>query len=99
MQVASDVTNIDGMLLIPAGCELTERQIGILQTWGVDEVEISGDAGQEESDPLAEVPPETLAAWTAEIKGRFWQADESNPLFQETVKLLLLRRARRNVPC
>jgi len=98
MQVVSDVMNIDGMLLIPAGCELTQRQIGILQTWGVAEVEVNVAADEEESDPLANVPAETLAAWTAEVKARFWQVDESNPIFQETVRLLLLRRARRAVP-
>lgn len=95
MQIACDVKNIDGMLLIPAGCELTERQIGILQAWGIAEVDVSGSANTEDADPLAKLPAETVAKWTAEIKGHFWQPDESSPVFVELMKLLLLRRARR----
>jgi hypothetical protein len=66
MVVAREVKNIDGMLLAPAGCELSERQIGILQAWGIAEVEV--EAGEEQArahDPLAQLPPETLAKITA----------------------------------
>jgi molybdopterin biosynthesis enzyme len=93
MQVASDVKNIDNMLLIPAGAELTERHIGILEAWGVTDVEVQVSAGAEDADPLAKLPPEVVARLTAEIKSRFWQADESNPVYLEVVKLMLHRRA------
>jgi hypothetical protein len=95
MLVASDVKNIDNMLLIPAGAELTERHIGILQAWGVTDVEVQASAGAEDADPLAKLPPEVVARLTAEIKGRFWQADESDPVYLEVVKLILQRRAAR----
>jgi hypothetical protein len=96
MKVDSDVKNIDGMLLIPSGCELTERQIGILEAWGIAEVEVSGADTPVDTDPLAKLPPETLAKWTAEVKAVFWQPDEASPVYVELLKQLLLRRARRS---
>jgi hypothetical protein len=96
MVVACDVKNIDGMLLLPAGCELGERQIGILQAWGVTEVEV--EANQEISrnhDPLAQLPPEKVAQITAELRARFWRPDGFGPVPAEIFKLMLLRQARR----
>lgn len=96
MIVARDVKNIDGMLLVPSGCELSERQINILQAWGVAELEV--EAGGEMArahDPLAQLPPETLARLTAELRARYWKPDEFGPVPAEIFKLLLLRQARR----
>jgi hypothetical protein len=95
MTVAVDVKNIDGMLLIPAGCELKERQINILQAWGVAEIDIEATAeAVAASDPLSKLPPETVAAMTAELKALFWQPDEASPVFNEIFRLMLLRRAK-----
>jgi hypothetical protein len=94
MIVARDIKNIDGMLLAPSGCQLSERQINILQAWGVTEVEV--EAGEEMArahDPLAQLPPETLARITTELRGRFWKPDEFGPVPAEIFRLMLLRRA------
>ena len=95
MVVATDVKNIDHMLLIPAGATLTGRQINILQAWGVIEIEVqsSGPAGQ--TDVVAKLPPETVARLTAEIRGRFFRPDDANPVFVEIFKLMVQRRARK----
>ena len=96
MVVARDIKNIDGMLLAPSGCELSERQINILQAWGVEEVEV--EAGEEMAkahDPLAQLPPETLARITADLRARYWKPDEFGPVPAEIFKLMLLRQARR----
>ena len=96
MVVAREVKNLDGMLLAPSGCELSERQIGILQAWGVVEVEI--EANEETArahDPLAQLPPETLARITADLRARYWKPPEFGPVPAEIFKLMLLRQARR----
>jgi hypothetical protein len=96
MVVARDVKNIDGMLLTPSGCALSERQINILQAWGVTEVEV--EAGEELArayDPLAQLPPETLAKLTADLRARFWKPDDFGPVPAEIFKLIQLRQARR----
>ena len=96
MKVARDVKNIDGMLLAPAGCELNERHINILQAWGVTELEVEAGAEMAQAhDPLAQLPPETLAKITSELRARFWKPDEFGPVPAEIFKLMLLRQARR----
>lgn len=96
MKVAADVKNIDGMLLIPSGCILSERQIGILQAWGVIEIDVEASGKADGTkDPLSDLPPEALAGLTAEVKGLFWQPDEASPAYVEIFKLILRRRARR----
>lgn len=94
MVVCSDVKNIDNMLLIPSGCSLTERQINILKAWGVDEVDVVASEATEEQDPLARLSPEQVEKLLAEVKERFWQVDETNPVFQEIFKIILQRRLR-----
>ena len=96
MVIARDVKNIDGMLLAPSGCELSERQINILQAWGVAEVEV--EAGEEMAkahDPLAQLPPGIAAKLTADLRARFWKPDDFGPVPAEIFKLMLLRQARR----
>jgi len=92
----TDVKNMDDMLLIPAGCTLTERQIGILQAWGVEEIEVQHSQSIEDADPLTRLSPEAIARLTEEVKSRFWQPDESNPVFIEICRLMVQRRARKS---
>jgi len=95
MVVAGDVKNIDGMLLVPAGCTLTERQIGILQAWGVAEVEVAASTETtRQHDPLARLPLAKLAQLTAELQARFWQPDATGPVPEEIFRLMLVRQAR-----
>jgi len=96
MVVAEGVKNIDNMLLIPAGCALSERHINILQSWGINEIDVQADANTADTgDPLAKLPPEILARLTAEVRGYFWQLDETNPVTAEIFKLILQLNARR----
>ena len=92
MVVANDVKNIDNMLLIPAGCTLTERQINILQAWGVAEIEVVATQADDEKDPFSKLSAEELERVMLEIKERFWQVDEANPVFLEIFKIILQRR-------
>ena len=93
MVVAVDVKNIDSMLLVPAGCTLTERQINILNSWGVIEVDVVVAEGVE-VDPFAKFSAEELEHLRAELTARFWKVDEKNPVFMEIFKLALDRRLR-----
>ncbi|TSA40937.1 MAG: hypothetical protein D4R57_01260 [Verrucomicrobiales bacterium] len=97
MVVKADVKNIDNMLLIPNGCTLTARQIGILQAWGVTDIEVQsgGDAGN--TDVVATMPADALERLTAEVRASFWKADDSDPVFAELFKVILRRRANRPV--
>jgi hypothetical protein len=94
MVVSNDVKNVDSMLLVPAGCALSERQINILNAWGVTELEVMVAEGCEAPDLLGSLPPEELERLTAEVKARFWRVDEKNPVFLEIFKLALQRRVK-----
>jgi len=96
MVVTVDVRNMDDMLLIPAGCKLAEKHIGILEAWGVMDVEVQvTDEVADSSNPLAKLPPEETARLTEETKAIFWQLDESSPVQMQVFDLVLRRAARR----
>ena len=95
MVVAGDVKNIDGMLLIPAGCTLSERQINILQAWGVAEIQVEAGSSVQDTDPLARLSLEAVEKMRTELKARFWEVEETNPVFAQLSKALLHRQALR----
>lgn len=95
MVVSADVKNIDNMLLIPSGCILTARQIGILQAWGVDNIEVKSSGDSENVDKLDTMPADALERLTAEVRASFWKADDADPVFVELFKIILRRRANR----
>lgn len=97
MVVSADVKNIDNMLLIPSGCTLTARQIGILQAWGVDNIEVQSAGGAVTADLLETMPADALEKLTADVRASFWKADDSDPVFVELFKIILHRRANRPV--
>ena len=96
MLVAAEVKNMDNMLLLPAGCRLSQKHINILEAWGITEVEIEG-AGQplEPADPLAALPPADLERLTEQTKGLFWELDLGNPVQAALFNAVLRRRARK----
>ena len=92
MVVTADVKNMDEMLLIPAGCELTARHVKILRTWGISEIQVDG--AENDSTTLLKIAPEMLQRLEAELKKIFWEFDPENPVQREIFKLALRRRAR-----
>ncbi len=97
MLVTADVKNMDNMLLIPAGATLSQKQIDILQAWGVTEINVAEAAETDATaaDPLAQLPAEELARLTAEVRGLFWKLDEADPVQMEIFRLILHRKARK----
>jgi hypothetical protein len=86
---------MDNMLLIPSGCALSERQIDVLNAWGIPEVQVQAtDEPEEPTDILQRLPPETLAKIKTELEGLFFEPLDKNPIQEEVVDLILRRRAR-----
>lgn len=98
MVVTADVKNMDNMLLIPSGATLSQKQIDILQAWGVTEISVdaAGEMDAATADPLAQLPPEAVTRITAEVKGLFWKLDEADPVQMEIFRLILHRKARKH---
>jgi hypothetical protein len=95
MIVTLDVRNLDNMLLIPAGCALTDRHINILSAWGIAEIQVEDRGDSEDSaDPLQQLPPEMLEQITQELQAAFWEPAGASPVEQEVLNLVLRRRAK-----
>jgi hypothetical protein len=95
MVVTADVKNMDNMLLIPAGCVVTEKHINILNAWGITEVPVeSGGTAEVSGDILEQLPPETLEQTRRELSAIFWEPIDKNPVQAETFDLVLRRKAR-----
>jgi hypothetical protein len=94
--LSAEVKNLDGMLLLPAGCTLAAKHIEMLQAWGINEVQVdTADGVSEPADPLARLTPQETQRLTEETRGLFWHLDEANPVQQEIFNLILQRRARK----
>ncbi len=95
MIVLDNVRNLDNMLLIPAGCALSERHINILNAWGVAEIQVQecGDA-EDSAAGLEQLPAEALEQLTRELQALFWEPPEQSPVQQEIFNLVLRRRVK-----
>jgi hypothetical protein len=93
MVVAAEVKNMDDMLLIPAGCEITQRHIKVLRTWGISEIQIDG-GDPSGSTTLLKVAPEVLERMSAELRALFWAGDDNGAPQQEIFRLALRQRVR-----
>lgn len=95
MVVTADVKNADDMLLIPAGCALTQKQIDMLHAWGIMEIQVqAGEGAGELSDPLQKLALEARQQLTQELATIFWTPVDSNPVQQTVFDLALRRKAR-----
>lgn len=102
MVVASDVKNIDDMLLIPSGTKIRARHIEILQAWGVRDVQVEPSNAEDDTHVISKLPQEIIAkilakadGISAEVRADFWETDEKNPVFQELLRLLVQRRLKK----
>jgi hypothetical protein len=94
MVVATDVKNMDNMLLIPAGCSLTSKHIEVLSAWGISEILVEARDGTEHpGDVLDQIPEEEMERMRSELALRFWESPDSSTVQQEVFRLILRRKA------
>jgi hypothetical protein len=92
--VTADVKNMDHMLLIPAGCVLTETHINVLNAWGIAEVQVeSSGASEVAGDILDQLSAATLDQTHKELTGIFWDPIDKSPVHAETFELAFRRKA------
>ncbi len=94
MIVSADVRNMDNMLLMPAGCAITEKHIDILNAWGITEIQVdASDEDVQPADILQRLPPEIIAKLTEDLQKLFWDPNQQGPVHQEIFQLMLRRKA------
>ena len=95
MVLAADVRSRNGRLLLKGGGELTDGQLLILRTWGIQEVEVVGSGVEAKTpapSPCAEVDPTALAAARAALLPLFRRTDLEHPAMAELLRLAALRK-------
>lgn len=98
MVLARDVRAGNGMVLLGAGAELSERHIGIFRAWGIAEVEIKGAAQDStNTELLTRLAVEQRRRIEQELDRLFQHNDPHDPVIEELRRICLLRETVRVV--
>ena len=101
MVVLTPVSNKHGNVLLKTGDTLTEKNIVLLKSWGITEVDIeSSDRHQAEETANDALSPEILAAIDKEVQDMFPEFKD-NPLMEKLfgiIKKTKLKAAVENNP-
>ena len=95
MILGRDIISRNGVVLLKAGEEFTEKKLGILRTWGITEADIKG-IGKEEilEKAVAGIDPRILEEATTKAREIFRHTDREHPFIKELFRLVTLRLAR-----
>ena len=94
MVLQGDVCDRSGRVLLPAGCELTEKHLLIFRTWGVLEAEITAesDCNSAETEESETVDPALLAAAESAVMPLFAHNDLEHPAIKELLRICIARK-------
>lgn len=96
MVVASDVKNLDSMVLFPSGYTLTEKHLLLLRAWGVTEVDVKGVGDQKLHEKVLEkLDPKILAHAEIQANDLFHHAGLKHSMLKELYSLCTTRKAQR----
>ena len=99
MELAEDIVNLNGRILLKAGFIITERHIQALRAWGIAEANIRGVERDNLDEPsLAAVDPEEIARIDQDLTYLFRKTDSENPIVAEIYRLVRKREAMRLNP-
>ncbi|HAV64628.1 MAG TPA: hypothetical protein DCY13_19960 [Verrucomicrobiales bacterium] len=92
MELAEDVRGSNGLVLLGAGAEISERHIQIFKSWGVPEVTIRGggpgDAAATPARTLSDAEREVIER---ELDRLFQHNDPLDPVIEELRRICLQR--------
>ncbi len=97
MVLATAVYDRKDQLLLTERIELTAHHLTILRTWGIQEVEILGDAEEIEQAAVPipeELSSEQLAKAKAELLPLFEHTDLKHPAMSELLHLAVIWKAK-----
>ncbi len=93
MVLAADVSNLDGQILFKKGVELKERQIEILQMWGISEVEIAGDETPVQEVSIKDIAPRFIERAREIVSSRFKLIESTHPATAAVKEISIQRTA------
>lgn len=87
MVLAGDVTNRHGTILLKAGSVLSAKDILILKTWGITEIDVEGvDRDKVQQREMESLSPEVLEKIEGELAELFPEVAD-NPIMQELYRI------------
>jgi hypothetical protein len=93
MELAEDIVNFDGTILLKAGSIITERHLEALRMWGVTEGNIKGvERDSVNKSLLLSVDPEVVARIDQDLSDLFQKTDLNNPIISEIYRLVKERK-------
>jgi hypothetical protein len=95
MILVKDVRDRSGRTLLSAGAEIAEKHIRTLQSWGVAELDVRGeaDAPPRSCPSVDEIDPQGMERAREEAQRLFCKADLQMPLMQELFNIVVHRLA------
>lgn len=98
MELASDVRDTGGMVLLGSGAVITEKHIRIFKSWGVTEVNIKGgDQEAMNTRMLTRLTEEQRDAINRELDRLFRHNDPLDPVIEELRRICLRRETEKAV--
>ena len=92
--LGADVCDRSGRLLLRAGTELDEKNIYILRTWGVVEVEVAGAENDSMgSKSICHTDPVLFAAIEKKVAPLFRNSNLNHPAIKELLQMRIIREA------
>jgi hypothetical protein len=89
MELAEDIVNFDGTILLKAGYIITEKHLRALWMWGITEANIRGvEMDNLEEPPLPSVSPEVIRGIDQDLTNLFQKTDLNNPIIAEIYRLV-----------
>lgn len=77
MELAADINDANGRLLLPAGTTLTDKHIRYFQMWGILQIDVVADGVVIDAEPV--VDPALLSAAETALAPRFAHTDRRHP--------------------
>ncbi len=91
-----DIVNRNGLVLLKAADQITEKHLRILKMWGITEADIKGIEKEAILDrAAAEIDPRLLEEATTKSQEIFRHTDREHPFIKELLRLVTLHLLRR----
>lgn len=98
MELAEQVSNFGGMVLLKAGANITETHLKAFKAWGITEANIKGVDQEDLDDPaLAVIDEQTQERIEKELSYIFQKTDAENPIVEEIYRLVKKRRLKSKI--
>jgi hypothetical protein len=98
MELASDVLDEHGRLMLKAGISVSPRELRLLKMWGVAELDVTTPGNEAGSSDPAPLDPAVSAEYAPAARDLFRHADLAHPVTAQLFQECVVRLARRGCP-